>query len=458
MEIRLANLDGSNELLVCQHLDANMSNQQDIFLFGLNHRVATVEIREKLAFKSAETVKALTLLKKQPGIKEGLILSTCNRTEIYVAADTSQEMVKMTLQDFLRQVGRKVENFSQFYFFDEERAVRHLFRVAAGLDSMILGEPQVLGQVKDAYHFAVECDAIHTILDRLFNYAFVAGKKVRTQTDLGEGAITVAHAAVELAQKIFSNLYEHRALLIGAGEMSELVATHLQEKGVSALYIANRTFEKAEHLAQRFNGKAVPFADILSILKEVDIAIGATSAKEFILTQEAVAQVVQRSSPHPLFLIDISVPRNFDPRINNLDNVFLHDIDALGQIVEKNLAKRRQAVPEAEKIIEAELYQFLKWHNSLEVTPTIIALRKRLEDICETELKKYQSRMDDKEFQAMSIIARTIVHKILHTPTLWLKEYNHNGYDRDLRLNIIRELFGLPEKDMEQKQEEASKK
>jgi glutamyl-tRNA reductase len=421
-----------------------MIHRQEVFLLGINHRMAAVDIREKLAYKPAEALAALPLLKRQPGIQEAAILSTCNRTEIYVVADTSRDLVKKSFFDFLSLSGKEVSDENLCYFFEEEEAAAHLFRVASGMDSMILGEPQILGQVKDAYHLAMQAQSLAGILDRLFNYAFVTGKKVRSQTALCEGAVTVAHAAVELAQKIFGDLATHKTLLIGAGEMSELVASHLQDKGVAALYIANRTFEKAEKLAQRFHGEALPFADILGKLAAVDIVIGATSATEFILTRQNMVKPLLSRPAQPLFLIDISVPRNFDPRINELDNIFVHDIDALKQIVESNLAARREEIPKAEALIAGELQQFVKWHNSLEVAPTIAALREKMEHICETELEKCQSSLNEKEFKKVSTIARSIVNKILHTPTLRLKEYTQQPDGNGVfKVDIVRELFGL---------------
>ncbi|MGD9898461.1 MAG: glutamyl-tRNA reductase [Calditrichaceae bacterium] len=417
-----------------------------IYLLGLNHRVATVDIRDHAAYAENELPAALEKLLKCDGIEEGYILSTCNRTEIYVLAGSSPD-VRSTLENFLKATRKSFDpaDFKVMYFYEGDAAIGHLFKVAAGMDSMILGEPQILGQVKDAYRIASGLGSTKLILNRLLNLAFTVGKRVRTETAIAMGAVSVAFAAVELAQKIFKDLNKHKVLLIGAGETGTLAAQHLIEKGVKQLLISNRTYEKAAKLADDLNGTAVPFDEMHSVLPEVDVVIGATSAPDFILSESDIREIQGRRGSRPLFLIDIAVPRDFDPKINRLENVFLNDMDGLQQIVDKNLDKRRQEIPEALIIIDQEISNFTAWKKSLQVTPTIIALREKLEEIRRLELDKHKHRVSDKELEQMEMITRAVINKVLHLPTVQLRGYNNGQLEGLLRIDVVREMFGLEE-------------
>ncbi|MGD9486474.1 MAG: glutamyl-tRNA reductase [Calditrichaceae bacterium] len=417
-----------------------------IYLLGLSHRVATVDIRDHAAYAENDLPAALEKLLKCNGVEEGYILSTCNRTEIYVLARISPD-VRSTLENFLKDTRKSFDpgDFKVMYFYEGDAAIGHLFKVAAGMDSMILGEPQILGQVKDAYRIASAAGTTKLILNRLLNLAFTVGKRVRTETALAIGAVSVAFAAVELAQKIFKDLNKHKVLLIGAGETGTLAAQHLIEKGVKQLFITNRTYEKAAKLADDLTGTAVPFDDMNSVLPEVDVVIGATSAPEFILSESDIREIQGRRGSRPLFLIDIAIPRDFDPKINRLENVFLNDMDGLQQIVDKNLSKRRQEIPEAMIIIDQEISNFTDWKKSLRVTPTIIALREKLEEIRRLELDKHKHRVSDKELEQMELITRAVINKVLHLPTVQLRGYNNGQLEGLLRIDVVREMFGLEE-------------
>lgn len=421
-------------------------NIYQIYLLGLNHRVATVDIRDHAAYAGNELPAVLEKLLNYDGIVEGYILSTCNRTEIYVLAESSPK-VRTTLENFLKDTRKSFdpESFKVMYFYEGDTAIGHLFKVGAGMDSMILGEPQILGQVKDAYRIASGSGSTKLILNRLLNLAFTAGKRVRTETAIAMGAVSVAFAAVELAQKIFKELTNHKVLLIGAGETGTLAAQHLIEKGVKQLLISNRTFENAAKLADDLNGMAVPFDDMNSVLPEVDMVIGATSAPDYILTESDIREIQGRRGSRPLFLIDIAVPRDFDPKINRLENVFLNDMDGLQQIVDKNLDKRRQEIPKAQIIIDQEISNFSAWKKSLQVTPTIIALREKLEEIRRLELDKHKHRVSDKELEQMEMITRAVINKVLHLPTVQLRGYNNGQLEGLLRIDVVREMFGLEE-------------
>ncbi|GAB4330301.1 MAG: glutamyl-tRNA reductase [Calditrichia bacterium] len=416
----------------------------EIYLLGANHKTAEVEFRERIALSGEEMPRVLRQLLDLPAVNEGAIVSTCNRTEIYVVVDKAPDIYP-TLEKFVRSYsGVDFDAGSnRFYRMMNEKAIHHLFQVAAGLDSMILGEPQILGQVKDAYRIASELNATGTILNRLFHYSFLVGKRIRNETALGAGAVSVAYAAVELAQKIFKDLTRRSVLLIGAGETGELTARHLNEKGIGNLFITNRTFSRAEDLARELNGKALPFEQMSEKYPEVDIIIGAATAPQHLITRADLGRVLHKRGARPLFMIDIGVPRNFDPEINKLESVFLHDIDNLQQIIDKNLEKRRQEIPKAEKIISEEIQHFQQWVKSLDIAPTVVSLRRHFEEIRRAEIQKHAGKLSDAEREKVELITRQLMNKYLHMPTVQLKKYGNGQADGLLRIDVVRELFGL---------------
>lgn len=420
----------------------------NIFLLGTNHKTADIEFREKLAIEPHRLPAALDSLKERDELNECLILSTCNRTEIYGIGTSPSQMDKSILDFLSRQFGLSLEKKQNyFYRMKEVDAVLHLFRVAAGLDSMVLGEPQILGQLKDAFQIAGEQGATGVILNRLLHHSFTAGKRVRSETALGAGAVSVAYAAVELAQKIFRDLSKHRVLLLGAGETGELTAKHLREKGIGKIYISNRTPEKAAKIAAALDSEAVEFSRIAEQIPQVDILIGATHAPHYLIDSPTIQKMVSARGTNPLFMIDMGVPRNFDPTINRLESVFLHNIDDLQQIVDRNLEKRRLEIPKAENILSQEVESFLEWKKSLQVTPTVVSLRKRFEELRQKELKKYRNKTTESEYKKMDMISRAVLNKVLHAPMVELRKYGNGHPDGFLRVNVVRELFGLEDEE-----------
>lgn len=416
----------------------------EIFLFGLNHEVAPVELREKVAFNEAEIPAVLKSLFQTQYFSEACLLSTCNRSEIYAAAPSSTDALNQ-FRAFLKTIKPELvdADFEHFYFYHGEEAVQHLFSVASGLNSMVIGEPQITGQVKDAFRIASEAGSTGTYLHRLFDSALQTAKRVRSETEIAAGAVSVAYAAVELAQKIFKDLGKQQVLLIGSGETGQLTARHLKKKGVGKIFIANRTFEKAQKLALELGGVAFPFPLLKELLPEIDLVIGATNAPEFILTKDDIRKILPCRARKPLFMIDIAVPRDFDPEIRRYNNIFLNDIDSLQQIVEKNLARRQREMQAAQKIIRQEAQKFRQWRQSLNLTPTIVDLRKKLEEIRDVELKKYQHRTTPQELEMIERATRGLMNKILHLPLAQLKRYGGGTPDSLVRIDMVREMFDL---------------
>ncbi len=416
----------------------------DIFVYGINHENAAIDLREKVVFREEEFPQILSTLKKNKIFSEACLLSTCNRSEVYVASRNNVD-IKENLQTIIKRFKADIteEVFENFYFLSGESAVQHLYKVASGLNSMVLGEPQIFGQVKDDFRIAFERGTTGVYLNRLFETANQTAKRVRTETNIGSGAVSVAYAAVELAAKIFKDLSKHTALLIGSGETGQLVAKHLKKKGVQKIIITNRTFEKAKILATQLEGIAYPFALMPELLPEVDLIIGATDAKKHILTKADMDKIMPCRKPKPLIMIDIAVPRDFDPEINRHDRIFLNDMDSLQQIVQKNLAKRKEEVYMGEKIVDEEVHKFRQWQKSLDVTPTIVSLRSKFEKIRDVELKKYKHRTTPKELEMIERATRGLLNKIMHLPTSQLRQYNNNKLDGKMRIDVLREIFNL---------------
>jgi len=418
-----------------------------ILVTGLSHKTAPVEIREALTFPEAEIKDALLNLVSLQNINEGVILSTCNRTEIYTVAK-DPEKGQDAVVNFLKQYYPKKSNLEKYlYFYEAATAVQHLFRVVSSLDSMVVGEAQILGQVKEAYNWAFEAQTTNVIFNRLFRQAFAVGKRVRTETDIGENAVSISYAAVQLAKKVFEDLSGCSVMVIGAGEMSELTTRHLVSSGVNSVVITNRSLSRAEKMAQEFGGRAVPFDQMLEELAKVDIVISSTGAPNVILTYEQMRQVMVKRRYRSIFLIDIAVPRDLDPQINNLDNAYLYNIDTLEEVVAQNLAERQKEAKEAEKIIKAEVEEFLAWLSSLEVVPTIAELRRKAEQIKEQELSKALSKLNhlsEAEKNVIAALAHGITNKLLHEPMVKVKESTkqRDGY---LYVESLRHLFALNE-------------
>lgn len=394
-----------------------------LFLLGVSHRTAPVDVRERLDFSSGDLGAAVQALGARPSAAESVVLSTCNRCEIYVASEDPAR-ARAELVDFLGEYHRlPVDAFTPHLFaFDDAAAAKHLFRVAAGLDSLVVGEPQILGQVKDAFHVASTNHAAGPLLTKLFHWSFAVGKRVRTETALGEGAVSISFAAVALARKIFGRLQGRRVLVIGAGEISTLTAQHLRSQGVAEIVITSRTAANAEALAESVGGRSVPWSDLMSALTSADIVITATGAARPILTRAQVESVRRRNAP--LFIIDVAVPRDVEAGVGDIEQVFLYNVDDLQSIVDENISKRSAEIARAEGIVTEEVDRFVKWHRSRTAVPTIVALRQRFDTIRRAELRRLEGKLTGLPPEAGRIvddITRLIMEKTLLEPTEQLK-------------------------------------
>ncbi|MCF8110997.1 MAG: glutamyl-tRNA reductase [Desulfobacteraceae bacterium] len=419
----------------------------EIGILGINHNSAPVDLRESLAFSDQESRASVRELKKQPEISEILILSTCNRVEMLFTSHDPGGAIK-AIKSHIAEI-KSVEE-SRFegalYTYLGSEAVKHLFRVASSLDSMVLGEPQILGQVKTAYRSAVDNRGTGVILNRLVHKSFSVAKRIRTETGIGDRAVSISYAAVELARKIFGRLEDKAVLLVGAGEMAELAVEHLNRiRSTGALYVANRTFEVGVDLARRFSGTAIRFEEIEETLKHADIIISSTGSADFVIFRDQVKPAMRHRKQRPLFFIDIAVPRDIDPAVNKIDNAYIYDIDDLQDVIEDNIESRRSESARAERIIDEAAVRFAQWYESLDVVPTIKQLRAKLAAIAEAELKKTIQAMDHpsaKDVEAMERMSEAVVKKIMHDPVRFLKNPGTHR-DKSLYIDLARKLFNL---------------
>lgn len=397
-----------------------------LIVVGLSHKTAPVEIREKLAVPESRLGEALSRLCSYPGVKEGVLLSTCNRVEVYSVVD-DVETGYGRIQEFLADTHLALSSEQltpHLYWHTGDRAIAHLFRVAASLDSMIIGESQILGQLKDAFEVALAHKTTGVIMNKVVKKAISVAKRVRTETKISEMAVSVSYAAVELAKKIFSNLEETTVLLVGAGEMAKLAARHLIAQGVRHVRITTRTPQHAIDLAAKFGGTPVPFDQFKDEMASADIVLVSTGAAHYLIGAEDVHRAVKERMNRPMFLIDISVPRNIDPAVRHVDNAFLFDIDDLKHRVEQNRAERMQEAEKAERMVVEEVGVMLEWMNSLEVTPTIVALRSRVDEIKRAEVEKLLVRLTHLSPQDRDLVegmASSIVNKLIHRTMVTLK-------------------------------------
>ncbi len=417
-----------------------------LFVAGLSHRTAPIAVREQLVVDEDKLREILADLTGRGTCAEVMIVSTCNRVEVYGVAEAPGEARGAAFRQMGAHRGLGLPVLEPLlYSLDGAEAVQHAFRVASSLDSMVLGEPQILGQVKDAFALAQSCRTVGPVLHSLMSQAFAVAKRVRSDTEVGRHAVSVSFAAVELARKIFDGLDGRSVLLVGAGEMGELAARHFQDHGTLPVYVANRTAGRAQALARELAGTAVPFEDLFSVMGQVDIVITSTAAGEAIITAGDVAPELPGRRGRPLFFIDISVPRNVDPAVNDLDNVFVYDVDDLRSVVEANLRERKRQAQQAESLVEREVAKFADRLRSLEVVPTIVSLREKLEEIRKTELSRTLSRLpgaDEVTRQALEALSQGIVNKILHAPTVKLRDSSKAGHGHRW-IEVISELFGL---------------
>lgn len=417
-----------------------------ILLLGVNHKTTPIAIREKIAL-SGGYEEPLAALKNIAGLREYYLLSTCNRVELLLVTE-SGSTIEEDIISFLFGDTLSREDCRQYlYMHYDKEAVHHLFMVAASLDSMVVGEAQILGQLKEAYRHASHFGCTGPLLNKLIHKSFSVAKRVRTETAIGSSAVSISYAAVQLSKKIFGNLEEKSVLLIGAGEMAELAAEHLVGQGIGSVTVANRTLSRAVDLAKRFNGKAVSMDELVLQLEHVDIIISSTGATDIILHKDEVKSVMRARMNRPLFFIDIAVPRDLDPRLNEIENVYLYDIDDLSNVVEINKSQRDKEAVKATRIVDEETLKFERWFLGLAMTPTIQALRQKMDDIGQSELERTLARMPDmtdSDREKFEKMVTAITTKILHDPLMYLKNTSCAGRDKsDLKLTTVRELFGL---------------
>ena len=425
--------------------------QKEIVIVGLNHRSAPIEVRESVAFESDYLHDALTRLRKYPSIDEGVILSTCNRVEVVAAASDSATAYNEIGRFLAEQKphGHGIPLAEHTYLYRGTDAVRHLFRVAASLDSMVVGEPQILGQLKQHYDAAQQAGAVGMILHRLFHRSFSVAKRVRSETGIGSGAVSVASVAVDLAKQIFDRFDDKTVMLIGAGKMGDLMARHLQSHGVRSLMVTNRTFERAVELAERIHGSPIRFEDFPQYLKMADLVIGCTGAPEVLVDAAQVEKVLRERKQKAMFFIDIGDRRNFDSKINDLDNVYLYNIDDLRNVAEENLQGRSSEAAKAESIVGEEVQSFVRWIGSLEQVPTITALRQRFDDIRRGEIEKSLGgglkNLSPEQRAALEDMTTAMINKLLHAPIAQLKRGGDDDNDDETALYVaaLKKLFDL---------------
>lgn len=414
---------------------------------GMNHLSAPIGLRECFDCDAEKTGLAFSCMRESDRIREGVFISTCNRVEAILTTDYPEDAKRAVISIFSRLGGVSGEGFiSSIYMHEDMDAVTHIFRVASSLDSMVVGEPQILGQIKEAYHRAsVTEKTTGVILNRLMHRAFHTAKRVRSETGISESAVSVSYAAVELAKKIFSGLAGRRVLLIGAGEMAELAARHMIGQGVERLFVANRTFEKAVQMADSFHGKAILFEEIGHCLIESDIVITSTGSRECVVTHDMVKGSLRERRNRPLFFIDIAVPRDVEPSVNDLSNTYVYDIDDLMKVVEENSAQRKDEAVKAERIVQEETIRFEKWLKTLEIVPTIIALKERTEALRRAEMEKSLSnlgQLTELQLQAIDALTISLADKIINDPIINLKaRAGRSG--RENYLDVARKLFNL---------------
>jgi len=425
-------------------------------LIGVNHKSAPVEVRERLALADSRLADACKRLMEQPGVEEGMILSTCNRVEVLARTVNGTADLRGFIGQFFKLDPAELDSY--FYEYREQDVVRHVFRVTSSLDSMVVGEPQILGQVKEAYAVARAVGSVHSQLDSLLTRAFAVAKRVRTETAVGSSAVSVASVAVELAKKIFGSLHGKSVYLVGAGKMSELAARHLLAHGAASIFVANRTYDRAVELARKFSGKAIVFEQLYETCDRADIVLTSTGAPHAIFRREHGELFLARRRNRPMFFIDIAVPRDVDPEVNKLDGIFVYDIDDLQQAVSGHVADRKKEAERAEAIVANEVERFQARLQTLGVVPTIVSLQDHLETIRQAEIDRVRGRLGelspDQEL-AVDALTKGIINKIMHTPITTLKSAARES-EATTVIDLVRRLFNLQDKKAEDKSNSAS--
>ena len=423
----------------------------NLLAISLNHRTAPVDVRE-LLFLGEEDVKKFIREIKGNLFTEGLVLSTCNRTEIYGIPVNTHTTYQDIQDSLLKYKPVPAVDSNLFQTFKGRNAVNHLFDVATGIDSFLVGDNQIFKQVKESFQTADEIEFSGFLLRKIFDAALKTGKRAISETAISEGAVTVSFAAVQLIEKIFSSLNKKSALVIGAGETGEIAAKHLIERGIGKLAITNRTVERAEKIAKRLHTKIIPFTNFKDYLHEFDIIISATSAENIILTKDEIEAAMNKRNYAAMVLMDIAIPHDIDPASSEIDYVFYHNIDSLNIIVEQNLEKRKAEIPKVKNIIDEELTSFFNWYNSLEAAPAIKNLRDHFEAIRVEEVGKNKNKFSSDDQEKLEIITKRIINKILHQPTVELKKNSESGVrpeETAMKISIIKELFGIDKNESE---------
>jgi len=415
----------------------------------VNHHTAPVDVREAVYLQSDETRNFINDVKGKL-LKEGVVISTCNRTEIY-GLPVNQQITSKDILKFLLQYKSQTDLSGEyFHHYVSRNAIEHLFSVASGIDSMLIGDNQIFKQVKDSFEISEEMKFTGFITKRIFDAAIRVGKRAISETGISEGAVTVSYAAVQLIEKIFSSLNKKSALIIGAGETDEIAAKHLSERGIGKISISNRTLERAQKLSDKLNGKTIPFENLKEHLHEYDIVISATSAENLILTKKDIEAAMKKRGYASMILMDIAIPRDIDPASSEIDYVFYHDIDSLNIIVEQNLEKRKAEIPKVKAIINEETDNFFSWYNSLEAAPAIKILRDHFEAVRSEEIEKNINKFSEADREKLEIVTKRIINKLLHHPTIELKKNVESGNNDDslMKINFIKELFGIDKKEI----------
>jgi len=416
----------------------------NLIVIGVNHQTAPVEVREQFTISEARLPEAVKTLAAQPGIEEAMIVSTCNRVELIARTKDADANLDGCLK---KMYGVDAQSYRKYlYEYRERDAIRHVFRVASSLDSMVVGEPQILGQVKEAYATARAVGALNSQLDALYSRAFAVAKRVRTETAIATSAVSIASVAVELAQKIFGNLEGKSVYLVGAGKMCELAARHLLAHGATKLYVGNRTYERAAALAKKFNGEPISFDHLYETVDRADIVISSTGAPHTIFRKEHGERFLARRKNRPMFFIDIAVPRDVDPEMNKLDGIFVYDIDDLQQVVASHISDRRAEADRAEAIVQLEVDKFQARLQTLDVVPTIVSLQEHLETVRQAEIDRVRGRLGmltPEQEMAIEALSRGIINKIMHTPITTLKSAARESSESTTIVDLVRKLFNL---------------
>ncbi len=423
-----------------------MLNLIPITLIGISHKTAPVEIREQAALDRSQQEEAVQLIIKQFNLTGCMILSTCNRTEIYLSGEENGNALS-GVKNWLNRYKKCT------YFSDQDLtytkqgidAVRHFFAVASGLDSQIIGEPQITGQVKESYDLAHDLNTTDTLINKMFTFALQAEKKVRSETFLSDGAVSVSFAGVELARKIFSSLKRKDVLLVGAGETAELAATHFIEKGVRNIRIANRTLGKAQDLAKKFDGEAYSLENIAGALEKSDIVISATASRKYVLNTDIIEKIAKKRNHEPIFFIDLAIPRDIDPDIQEIDGVYLYNLDNLNDIVQMNLEKRREEIPEAFQIIDEHLALFRKWLSTHSIASVINRLREHFDKLRKNELNRLKNRLPEEGYPEVEYLTQSIMNKLMHRHIKMLKKNVGNADRYQESIDFFNQLYGINE-------------